>query len=312
MQSRTVVIESPPAGRVASAAVDPPLPIEVAGLVVAVAPVAALLMAFRRADAARPEPKREVFATMALGFAACVPAAALEVAEKRLLGSWALAGGRFLDAYLVAALTEEGAKLLVVLAWPWRRGFDEVMDGILFTAAASLGFGLLENLIYVDARFASLFCRVPGIDALCSEHGAAGTLEGVVLGVVRAVTAVPMHAVASGIMGYYLGRARFHDWSPAADVFDDLPELLPAWVPRKVAWALFGLAAAVAVHGTYDWAVFAMGTRPVIFLVLPTMLLVSGYALTRLMRHALVIDDERLGPRHEAAPTGTHTAPDSP
>jgi len=301
VQSRTVVIESLPVGRVASRAVDPPLPIEVAGLFVAVAPVAILVMVFRRADAARPEPKREVFATMALGFAMCVPAAALEVAEKQLLGRWALAGGRFLDAYLVAALTEESAKLLVVFAWPWRRGFDEVMDGIVYTTAASLGFGLLENLIYVDARFASLFCAVPGIAALCSAHNTAGTLEGVILGVVRAVTAVPMHAIASGIMGYYLGRARFHAWSPAADVFDDLPELLPPWVPRKVAWVLFGLAAAVGVHGTYDWAVFAMGTRPVIFLVLPTMLGVSGYALWRLMRHALVIDDERLGPGQGAS-----------
>lgn len=276
----------------------PPLGIEVAGLVVAVAPVLLLVMAFRRADAARPEPKREVIATMALGFCMCVPAAALEVAEKRLLGPWALAGGRFLDAYLVAALTEEGAKMLVVFAWPWRRRFDEVMDGVVYASAASLGFGLLENLIYVDQRFAALFCAMPGIEALCSGHNLAGSLEGVLLGVVRAITAVPMHAVASGIMGYFLGRARFHDWSPAADSFDDVPDLLPAAVPRRLAWCLFGLAAAVAVHGTYDWAVFAMGTRPVIFLALPVILGVSSFALVRLVRHALLIDDERLGAVH--------------
>lgn len=304
MQSRSVVIESPPVGRVASAVVEAALAIEVVGLFVAIAPVAVLLMVFRRADAARPEPKREVLATMALGFAACVPVAVIEVAQKHLLGPWALAAGRFLDAYLVAAFTEEGAKLLVVLAWPWRRGLDEVMDGILFTVAASLGFGLLENLIYIDVRFASLFCSFSGIATLCSEHNTAGTFEGVVLGMVRAVTAVPMHAIASGIMGYYLGRARFHDWSPAADIYDDLPDLLPAWVPRKVAWMLFGLTAAVAVHGTYDWAVFAMGTRPVIFLVLPTILGVSGYVLKRLVRHALVVDDERLGGRRAAPSPG--------
>lgn len=274
---------------------NPPLAIEVAGLAVAVAPVALLVMLFRWADAARPEPKREVLATMALGFLACVPAAALEVAQKQLLGRWALAGGRFLDAYLVAALTEESAKMLVVFAWPWRRRFDEVMDGVVYTTAASLGFGLLENLIYINARFASLFCEVPGISALCSEHNTAGTLEGVILGVVRAITAVPMHAVASGLMGYFIGRARFHQWSPAADVFDDVPELLPHFVPRPVGWTLFGLFAAVAVHGTYDWAVFAMGTRPVIFLALPLILGVSGFALVRMVQHALHIDDERMG-----------------
>lgn len=283
---------------------NPPLAIEVAGLFVAIAPVVALLLVFRRADAARPEPKREVVATMALGFFVCVPAAAVEVAEKQLLGRWALAGGRFLDAYLVAALTEETAKMLVVFAWPWRRGFDEVMDGIVYTTAASLGFGLLENLIYIDARFAALFCTVPGIAPLCTGHNTAGSFEGVILGVVRAITAVPMHAVASGILGYFLGRARFHDWSPAVDTFDDLPDLLPQAVPRKAAWVLLGVGAAVAVHGTYDWAVFAMGTRPVIFLVLPVMLAVSTFTLMRLMRHALVIDDERLAPRRPSLVEG--------
>lgn len=281
--------------------VSPSLAIEAAGLLVAIAPVLVLVMIFRHADAARPEPKREVLATMALGFFACVPAAAIEVAEKRLLGSWALAGGRFLDAYLVAALTEESAKMLVVFIWPWRRRFDEVMDGVVYTSAASLGFGLLENLVYVDARFAALFCAVPGVAPLCSGHTAAGSLEGVILGVVRAITAVPMHAVSSGIMGYYLGRARFHAWSPAADAYDDLPDLLPARIPRSTAWALFGLGAAVGVHGTYDWAVFAMGTRPVIFLALPLILGASVFALVRLCRHALHIDDERLGPGHRTS-----------
>jgi RsiW-degrading membrane proteinase PrsW (M82 family) len=270
--------------------------IEAAGLAVAIAPVIVLLLVFRRADAARPEPKREVFVTMALGFLACVPAAAIEVAQKRALGTWALAGGRFLDAYLVAALTEESAKMLVVFLWPWRRGFDEVMDGVLYTAAASLGFGLLENLIYIDAHFAALFCGVPGVETLCGGRSFAGSVEGVILGAVRAITAVPMHAVASGIMGYFIGRARFHQWSPAADAYDDLPELLPHSIPRPVAWAVLGLLAAVGVHGTYDWAVFAMGTRPVIFLALPVILGISIFTLVRLVRHALHLDDERLGP----------------
>ncbi len=274
---------------------SPTLALELAGLLVAIAPVMVLVLVFRYADAARPEPKREVFVTMVLGFLACVPAAAIEVAERRALGHWALAGGRFLDAWLVAAVTEETAKMAVVFLWPWRRRFDEVMDGVVYTSAASLGFGLFENLIYVDARVASLFCSVPGVAPLCSGHTVAGSVEGLVLAVVRALTAVPMHAVASGLMGYFLGRARFHAWSPAADAYDDLPDLLPAWIPRPAAWSLLGLAAAVGVHGTYDWAVFAMGTRPVIFVALPVILGGSVWGLVRLCRHALLIDDERLG-----------------
>jgi RsiW-degrading membrane proteinase PrsW (M82 family) len=274
------------------------LALEIAGLVVAVTPIVLLVMVFRRADSARPEPHGEVIATMALGFLVCIPAAALEVAEKRLLGSWASGGGRFLDAYFVAAFTEESAKMAVVFFWPWRRrNFDEVMDGVLYTAAASLGFGLLENLIYVNPWFASAFCALPGIASLCGPEHAANSqgVGGVVLGVVRAITAVPMHAIASGIMGYFIGRARFDAWSPAEDTFDDLPELLPVFLPRTVSWCILGLLAAVTVHGTYDWAVFAMGSRPIIFIVLPLLLGVATFALVRLIRHALLMDEARLG-----------------
>jgi protease PrsW len=274
--------------------VNPRLVIELAGIVIATVPVLVLLLVFRRADHARPEPKREVFITMLLGFVACLPAAALEVALKRALGTWVLAGGRFIDAYIVAGLIEEAAKMAVVFLWPWRRRFDEVMDGVVYTSAASLGFGLFENLIYIDAHVAALVCSVPGVAPLCSGHSTAGSSEAIVLGVIRGVTAVPMHAIASGIMGYFIGRARFHEWSPAEDAFDDLPDLLPQRVPRSVAWLFFGLLAAVGVHGTYDWAVFAMGSRPVVFLVLPVILGLSAFALVHMCRHALLIDDEHI------------------
>ena len=49
--------------------------------------------------------------------------------------------GEAINAFVVAALTEETVKLLVVLVYLRRKPhFDEVMDGILYAAAASLGF----------------------------------------------------------------------------------------------------------------------------------------------------------------------------
>ena len=57
------------------------------------------------------------------------------------------------------------------------------VDGIIYTIAASLGFACSENISYVLSMGADI-------------------------GYIRAFTAVPLHASASGIMGYYFGRAR--------------------------------------------------------------------------------------------------------
>lgn len=266
--------------------------LDLACLALAVLPVLALIVLVRRADAARPEPIRALAATMGLGFLSCVPVAALEITERRILGHWALAGGRFLDAWVVAALTEECAKLAIVLGYVWRRAaFDEVMDGVVYAVAASLGFGLLENLVYVSGWFAGIFCSLPVVAGACSGVVGGRADDRLLLGVVRAVSAVPMHAIASGLMGYFLGRGRFADVSPAEAAFSDLPDVLPAVIPRPAAWVLLGLATAVGLHGSYDWAVFATGTHPVIFLELPVMLGAAGFLLHRLCRHAVALDD---------------------
>lgn len=253
---------------------------EVLGFVVAVVPVAVLLLIFRYADRWRPEPKREVFRAVLLGAAACVPVFFAEVALKRLLGPWALLGARFVDAFGTAALPEEGAKLLVVLAFPYRRRFfDENTDGVLYTGAASMGFGLFENLLFISGAFANTVCAVPWISGLCGGGPAPPTdAQHVVLGLVRALTTVPMHAIASGLMGYFIGRSRFVGLRRA-----------PRW------WAA-GLAVAVLVHGSYDWLVFALGRRPVIFALLPLVLVLAGLALRRAIEHALELDEEMLGP----------------
>src|SRR4051812_47789738 len=104
-----------------------------------VLPALVLLWLFWRLDKQRPAPRRALYATMAMGALACGPAALIEWIEHTALGDASLVGGRFVDAFLVAAFTEEALKLFVVLAYPFRRDvFDEVMDGVVYTVAASL------------------------------------------------------------------------------------------------------------------------------------------------------------------------------
>ena len=217
---------------------------------VSIVPAIALAAWFRRLDHARPAPRRALYVTMALGALACIPAGMIELGEKALLGDASLVGGRFIDAFIVAAFTEEALKLLVVLAYPFRRSvFDEVMDGVVYTVAASLGFGLLENLAFGASDVAT--------------------------GVIRALTAVPMHAVASGIMGYFVGRARFSSSSGA----------LPL--------TLAGLFCGVVVHGAYDWAVFNHDNAW--FAESIVVLAAGALVLWGLVRHAMRMDEAMLG-----------------
>jgi RsiW-degrading membrane proteinase PrsW (M82 family) len=113
------------------------------------------------------------------------------------------------EAFILAAIPEELLKLLVVRGYSARRqSFDEPMDGIVYGATAALGFAALENALYV-------------MDG------------GWMTALVRAVTAVPMHAAAGAILGYGVARGRFSSSGRAA--------VLTAW------------GAAVLVHGLYDF-----------------------------------------------------------
>jgi RsiW-degrading membrane proteinase PrsW (M82 family) len=88
--------------------------------------------------------------------------------------------------FVVASLTEEGFKYIgfILLFWG-NKNFNEKFDGIVYAAYISLGFATIENILYV--------------------------LQGdLYIGIARALTAVPAHALFGTVMGYYFGLARFY------------------------------------------------------------------------------------------------------
>lgn len=89
-------------------------------------------------------------------------------------------------AFLVAGFTEELFKYLAFFLIIWRsRHFNEKFDGIVYAVFISLGFAAVENIFYV-------------------------TGYGFKIGLVRAVTAVPAHALFGIVMGYHFGLAKFY------------------------------------------------------------------------------------------------------
>jgi len=89
-------------------------------------------------------------------------------------------------AFIVAGLTEEGMKYLAFYLFFWKnRNFNERFDGIVYAVYIALGFAGIENLLYVFSG-------------------------GYSVGLVRALTAVPAHALFGIAMGYYFGMAKFY------------------------------------------------------------------------------------------------------
>ncbi len=174
-----------------------------AALIVPVLPGLAWLWIFYRTDRYEPEPKRLVLLTFALGVLSIVPAFVgerlagmvypfLEHFEKATAAgsTGAAAWPMFIGCFLVIGPCEELAKFLAVRLFVYRhREFDEPLDGIIYAAAAALGFASLENVFYVF-----------------DWHSR--TLDWSALGV-RSLLALPGHVIFSTTWGYALGRKRF-------------------------------------------------------------------------------------------------------
>jgi len=155
-------------------------------LLIALAPCLFLLWYFYHRDKYEPEPKKMIIKIFLFGAVMVIPAGIIEIII--MSGLEAITSGIlyiFLISFFVIAPSEELFKYFVVKHTVYKSiEFDEVMDGIVYTVSASLGFATIENIIYV------------------LQHGI-GT------GIARAFLAVPGHAFFGAIMGYYIGLAKF-------------------------------------------------------------------------------------------------------
>ncbi len=121
-------------------------------VVFAFAPGLFWLWFFVRKDVYRPEPRRLLALTFFLGMVATIPAVIIEaifINESVLSDSAALASVTVAMLFVVGP-AEELSKFAAVRLVPYRSlYFDEPIDGLVYSAAASLGFASLENLGYI-------------------------------------------------------------------------------------------------------------------------------------------------------------------
>ena len=132
----------------------------------------------------------------------------------------------FFQIFLGVALVEEYFKFLVVKNYAYKReSFNEPFDGIVYAVIASLGFALVENIGYVfgSAEEEQLFTAIA-----------------------RMFTAIPLHALAGVLMGYFLGKAKF-------DKINEKTLIVK------------GLLSAIILHTAYDYFLLQDNSNLVIF-----------------------------------------------
>jgi RsiW-degrading membrane proteinase PrsW (M82 family) len=170
--------------------------VAIVAVVVSVVPGILWLWIFYQTDLYEPEPKRLVLATFGVGAAAVIPA---WLVEKTVGWYWpALDLGHadhlvplIAGCFLVIGPIEELCKFLVVRIGIFRnQEFDEPLDGIIYAAAAALGFASLENILYVV------------------DFGHGGRIKWQLLAL-RSMLALPGHVIFASTWGYALGRRRF-------------------------------------------------------------------------------------------------------
>ncbi|MGD9688545.1 MAG: PrsW family glutamic-type intramembrane protease [Phycisphaerales bacterium] len=100
-------------------------------------------------DLYRREPWHLVLAAVALGALGMFGAGELQIVLIRAINA---SGSQVSNTTLalLAGVTEEAAKFLVVLVIATRRSFDEPLDGIIFGSLAGLGAALDESVYYLN------------------------------------------------------------------------------------------------------------------------------------------------------------------
>jgi len=179
-------------------------------LLTSLAPVFIILFYIYFRDKYEREPLGLLVKAVVSGMLVVIP---VFFAERFLLGlmpSMGKIGAAAYHAFVVAGMCEEVFKFLVLYLLVWKSpSFNEKFDGIVYAVFVSLGFAAVENVMYVMEG-------------------------GIQTALVRALTAVPAHALFGITMGYYLGIAHMYE------------ELRKTYLLRAILFPIL-------LHGIYDF-----------------------------------------------------------
>jgi RsiW-degrading membrane proteinase PrsW (M82 family) len=207
-------------------------------IVIALAPVLIIAIYIYIRDTYEREPLKMLLISLVAGCLVTIPVVYVEGIIAGFGRDFVGLASAAWSAFAVAAITEEVFKFAVLYLLIWKnRQFNEKFDGIVYACFISLGFAGIENIMYV-------------------------TDGGMGVGITRAFTAVPAHALFGVLMGYQFGLARFY--------------------PAERPWRLFlALALPILLHGIYDFIL--MSDHPyLLFVFIPYLIFLWLFGFRRI------------------------------
>ena len=220
-------------------------------LFISVAPVLIIALYVYIRDRYEKEPVVCLLKALISGILIVFPVVLLEKGLYSLFSGGSEIVNAAYNAFVVASFSEEGFKYFAFMIFFWsNRNFNEKFDGIVYAVFISLGFAAIENILYVFRG-------------------------GYEVGYVRALTAVPAHALFGTVMGYHFGIARFYRAKRMMQLF--LAFSMP------FIW-----------HGVYDFLLMAQ--RPVLLVLFIPVLIyfwINGFRKMKQLSQASIYRNDR-------------------
>lgn len=220
-------------------------------IVISFLPPALWLLFYLREDRKHPEPKNLLFVAFFGGIAAALLSIAVELA---LIGDIRQRSGGVLTDFLpfvfgtpfaifmVVAFVEEYAKYAAIKAFIIGRSeFDEPIDAMIYMITAALGFAAIENALFAIPVFQGDF------------------LFGVALTANRFIGANLLHALSSGIVGYFLAHSFF--------------------APHRKHFVALGVIIASVLHALFNYFIIIRETTPQALNLLIFLLFIMAFAV---------------------------------
>lgn len=205
----------------------------------ALAPGLAWLLFFLKEDI-HPEPKRLIFYTFGTGILMSIPVILIQVFSQSLIAS---IGGGIIITVILFAFIEEIFKFFSAYLIVGRSSeLDEPVDFMIYMIAAALGLATIENFFILSELVIS-----GGIGVISEASN---------IIILRFVGATFLHALASGLVGYYWARGV---------------------IEKNKHYISLGIIFATLIHGVFNFLVLAFQNLD--YLIYPSIFLIATSTL---------------------------------
>lgn len=212
-----------------------------------------LWLAFYLWNDRHPEPKKEIVLVFALGAFMTVPAVFTEIFLINAVNSLGLPqyASLIIANVIAVAFIEEFAKYFAVWlreqAADQNRNLDEPVDFVIYMVVSALGFAAVENLLFLLPTVQE---QLLGSATLLNAVGAASLIK---LSLYRSLSAILLHTLCSGVIGYHMAMAFCHRES-------------------KIGILVTGFIIVSCLHGLYNFSIMESASN-MSYLVVPLIII---------------------------------------